>query len=158
MGTDKNLFHFSLTLTGKVTTQCLEEKRAEAGIEPMPSANQPNALPLGQSGSQPKSHRCQEDLPATTESSWTCEDNDTRTARRVLRGCGRFYSVFFTRNERPESKVEQTRSKAEEKRVFKEKVSPCLFSQHAASEPAAGLLLRFKKSLVGARNGKQNKN
>ena len=27
MGTDKNRFHFSLTPTGKVTTQCLEEKR-----------------------------------------------------------------------------------------------------------------------------------
>ena len=64
MGSDESHFNVSLTLTDKVTKQCpqtttFEEKgepkrnRAEAESSPGPSAYQPNALPLGHTGSRP---------------------------------------------------------------------------------------------------------
>ena len=59
MGSDKNYFTVSLIVGDKVTRQWplitfFEEKkgRAEADSNRGPSAYQPNALPLGQTGSQ----------------------------------------------------------------------------------------------------------
>ena len=59
MGSDESHFNVSLIVRDKVTTQCpqtttsLKTKRAEAESNRDVSAYQPNALPLGQTGSQP---------------------------------------------------------------------------------------------------------
>ena len=58
MGRDESHFNVSLTARDKVTRQCPqtttfeENRRAEADSNRSPSAYQPNALPLGQTGSQ----------------------------------------------------------------------------------------------------------
>ena len=57
MGSDESHFNVSLTVRDKVTRQCphttpFKERRAEAESNRGPSANQPNALPLGQTGSR----------------------------------------------------------------------------------------------------------
>ena len=59
MGSDESRFNVSLIVRGKVTRQCpqntsFEEKgeKAEAESNRGPSDYQPNALPLGQTGSQ----------------------------------------------------------------------------------------------------------
>ena len=59
MGNDGSHFNVSFGVRGKGTGQCpqttCEEKGGlppERGIEPTPSAYQPNAVPLGQTGSQ----------------------------------------------------------------------------------------------------------
>ena len=60
MGTDDSHSHASLVAMGKVTRQCpqtttFDDKgEPKRGIEPLSSAYQPNALPLGQTGSHPK--------------------------------------------------------------------------------------------------------
>ena len=58
MGSDGSHFNVSLTVRDKVTRQCphwdhnfWKERRAEADSNRGPSAYQPNALPLGQTGS-----------------------------------------------------------------------------------------------------------
>ena len=57
--TDESHFNVSLIVMNKVTGQCpqtttfLKRKRAEAVSNRGPFAYQPNALPLGQTGSQP---------------------------------------------------------------------------------------------------------
>ena len=56
MGSDESYFNISLIVRDKVTRQCpqtttFEERRAEAESNRGPSADQPNALPLGQTGS-----------------------------------------------------------------------------------------------------------
>ena len=56
MGSDENHFNVSLTVKDKVARQCaqtttvLKRKESRSGIKP--SIYQPNALPLGQTGSQ----------------------------------------------------------------------------------------------------------
>ena len=62
MGSDESHFNVSLIVTDKVTRQCPEtaifeerERRAEADSNRGPSAHQPNALPLGQTGSRRES-------------------------------------------------------------------------------------------------------
>ena len=57
MGSDDSHFNVSLILREKVTRQCPDhsfgrERRAEADSNRGPSFYQPNALPLGQSGSR----------------------------------------------------------------------------------------------------------
>ena len=58
MGSDESSFHVSLIVRDKVTRQCPQtttfegKRRAEANSNRGPSAYQPNALPLGQTGSQ----------------------------------------------------------------------------------------------------------
>ena len=58
MGSDESQFNVSLIVRGKVTrhlpqTPTFEEKgEPKPGMEPKPSVYQPNALPLGQAGSQ----------------------------------------------------------------------------------------------------------
>ena len=59
VGSDENHFNVSLIVRDKVTRQCpqtttFEEKESRSRFEPRPSAYQPNALPLGQTGSLPK--------------------------------------------------------------------------------------------------------
>ena len=60
MGTDESHSDASLVAQGEVTRQCpqtttFDDKgEPKRGIEPMSSAYQPNALPLGQTGSHPK--------------------------------------------------------------------------------------------------------
>ena len=58
MGSDESHFNVSLIVRDKVTRQCPqtttffeEKRRAEAESSRGPSAYQPNALPLGQTGS-----------------------------------------------------------------------------------------------------------
>ena len=57
MGSDESHFNVSLTVRNKVTRQCPQtttfwsERTAEANSNRCPSAYQPNALPLGQTGS-----------------------------------------------------------------------------------------------------------
>ena len=55
MGSDESRFNVSLIVRDKVTRQCPQnvwtERRAEADSNRGPSAYQPNALPLGQTGS-----------------------------------------------------------------------------------------------------------
>ena len=57
MGSDESRFNVSLIVRDEVTRQCtqtttFEDRRAEAESNRGPSAYQPNALPLGQTGSQ----------------------------------------------------------------------------------------------------------
>ena len=57
VGSDESHFKVSLIVKDKVTRQCPQpqlskERRAEADLNRGPSAYQPNALPLGQTGSQ----------------------------------------------------------------------------------------------------------
>ena len=57
MGSDESHFNVSLIVKDKVTRRCpqntiFEEGRPEAESNRGPSAYQPNALPLGQTGSQ----------------------------------------------------------------------------------------------------------
>ena len=59
MGSDENHFNVSLIVRDKVTKQCpqtttffLRERRSKAYSNRGPSAYQPNASPLGQTGSQ----------------------------------------------------------------------------------------------------------
>ena len=56
MGSDESHFNVSLIVSDKVTRECpqttfFEEKGEPKGFEPRSSAYQPNALPLGQTGS-----------------------------------------------------------------------------------------------------------
>ena len=59
MGSDESHFNVSLIVRDKVTTRCpqittfLERKESQAESNRGPSAYQPNALPLGQTGSGP---------------------------------------------------------------------------------------------------------
>ena len=61
MGSDESHFNVSLIVKDKVTRHCPEtttferERRAEADSNRGPSAYEPNALPLGQPGSQAES-------------------------------------------------------------------------------------------------------
>ena len=59
MGSDESHFNVSLIVRDKVTRQCpqtqplrIKRKESRNGIEPSPSAHQPKALPLGQTGSR----------------------------------------------------------------------------------------------------------
>ena len=59
MGSDESQFNVSLIVRDKVTRQCPQNttflKREESGIELRPSVYQPNAFPLGQTGSRGRS-------------------------------------------------------------------------------------------------------
>ena len=63
MGSDESQFKVSLIVRVKVTRQCPKtitfrrERRAEEDSNRGPSAYQPNALPLGQTGSLEQRHR-----------------------------------------------------------------------------------------------------
>ena len=57
MGSDESRFNVSLIVRDKVTDsvhrpQFLKRKESRSGLEPSPSAYQPNALPLGHTGSR----------------------------------------------------------------------------------------------------------